>query len=55
MDQLSHASEVCFHCNLGFGLAQAKVTYQGNIYHGDCFVKAKEKEAEAHLVRSKAY
>ena len=55
MSQLSHVSEVCFHCNLTFGLAQAKVSYKGQIYHGHCFVNAKQKEAEVQLVKLKTY
>jgi hypothetical protein len=55
MSQLSHVSEVCFHCNQTFGLGQAKVSYKGQIYHGHCFVKAKQKEAEAQLVKIKTY
>ena len=42
----------CVKCNLTFALSQAQITYKGELYHGDCFVKLIQAKKEAKIVKS---
>lgn len=46
---MNGSKDYCAFCNLTFALVQTQITYRGQLYHGDCFVK---KLAEQKTVKT---